>query len=380
MALGEAQAEDFSNDLRAALLLTAASDAAFESAIGRSGQSGDTYYSTVDKVLRYHNGSSYTNVANPTLSNWMSGLCISSVQGDAGHLKIAVGGCLSSDGAQDLVIEREISIKNTPWASYGGALTLDTGSMAANTWYYVFLIGKPTGTGEKSSGSCTSTSASHLVDSGATFSTDGVVAGDAVVNTTTGEWSKVATVNSETDLTLRDDIFTSGDDYEVSPAVIAIYSASSSSPTLPTGYTKKRRLGALRSRTDSNYFLDMYQIGAERDKKTIYTARTTDNKVLDTATVVTWTDLSLAAAVPPTSQYAVLAGMTKLEAYNSLWRRNGLSVTYGYRLRSSKAGSATASFGYAQFELATDSSQVVEYSLPAAKDLVVYVDGYHEEL
>jgi len=69
-------------------------------------------------------------------------------------------------------------------------------------------------------GKATSTSASHLVDSTATFQTWGVAAGWMVFNRTdhTPSWSTysaVVTVNSETDLTIADDIFTSGEFYTV---------------------------------------------------------------------------------------------------------------------------------------------------------------------
>jgi len=61
------------------------------------------------------------------------------------------------------------------------------------------------------------TTADKLVDSGATFSTDGVTAGDWVKNTTDGTFTQVAAVDSETQLSLDDDIFASGEDYDIRP-------------------------------------------------------------------------------------------------------------------------------------------------------------------
>lgn len=68
----------------------------------------------------------------------------------------------------------------------------------------------------KSQGSNTSVSSGKLIDSSATFSTDSVVAGDIVRNDTTYAKTTVVTVDSETQLTLSADIFTStGNPYRV---------------------------------------------------------------------------------------------------------------------------------------------------------------------
>lgn len=66
-----------------------------------------------------------------------------------------------------------------------------------------------------STGSSTSTSASKLINSGATFSTDGVQVGMNVYNTTDGTNTTVVSVDSETQLTLADDIFVSGEEYQI---------------------------------------------------------------------------------------------------------------------------------------------------------------------
>ncbi len=69
---------------------------------------------------------------------------------------------------------------------------------------------------EVSSGESTSVTANKLVDSGATFITDGVKQGDIVYNTTGQETALVVSVDSETTLTLNADIFTyAPEDYVV---------------------------------------------------------------------------------------------------------------------------------------------------------------------
>lgn len=64
-------------------------------------------------------------------------------------------------------------------------------------------------------GVATSTVASQLVDSSATFQTRGVVPGSLITNRTDRTSTIVITVDSETELTLRDDIFTVGEEYLV---------------------------------------------------------------------------------------------------------------------------------------------------------------------
>lgn len=72
---------------------------------------------------------------------------------------------------------------------------------------YLRLIA-PTPNANRTSGTNTSTATDKLIDSGATF-TASVNEGDVVANTTAGTYSTVVTVDSDTQLTLEDDIFTS---------------------------------------------------------------------------------------------------------------------------------------------------------------------------
>ena len=63
------------------------------------------------------------------------------------------------------------------------------------------------------SGNTTSTSAGHLVDNGGSFTS--TMVGVRVKNTTDLTYTYVSTYNSATDLTVRDDIFVSGEGYEI---------------------------------------------------------------------------------------------------------------------------------------------------------------------
>ena len=64
-------------------------------------------------------------------------------------------------------------------------------------------------------GTTTSTSATKLVDSGATFVTDNVAVGHKVINTTDDTETTVAAIDSQTQIEVTDDIFVSGEGYEL---------------------------------------------------------------------------------------------------------------------------------------------------------------------
>lgn len=66
-----------------------------------------------------------------------------------------------------------------------------------------------------STGTTTSATANKLVDSGATFSTDGVQVGSIIKNTTDTTYSYVTAVDSETQLSITDDIMANSEGYEV---------------------------------------------------------------------------------------------------------------------------------------------------------------------
>jgi len=70
------------------------------------------------------------------------------------------------------------------------------------------------------SGSTTSTSANHLIDSNGSFTSDMV--DHRVKNTTDSTYTYVTAYNSATDLTVRDDIFTSGEEYEIKNAKFVV--------------------------------------------------------------------------------------------------------------------------------------------------------------
>ena len=69
-------------------------------------------------------------------------------------------------------------------------------------------------------GTTDAAAASQLIDSTATFDTDGVLPGHIAYNVTDDTTTTVVTVDSGTQLTVADDIFANGEDYEIRPPTI----------------------------------------------------------------------------------------------------------------------------------------------------------------
>jgi len=67
-------------------------------------------------------------------------------------------------------------------------------------------------------GAATGTTASKLIDSGATFQTDGIQAGMIAATRDLSDYAVITAVDSETQLSLSKDLFTSGDLYALTPA------------------------------------------------------------------------------------------------------------------------------------------------------------------
>lgn len=93
---------------------------------------------------------------------------------------------------------------------------------------------------KKEDSTTTGTTTNKLVDSGATFVSDGVLVGSIVINVTDGTESYVTAIDSETQLTVADDVFPTGKAYE-------LYDT----PWLPDGYVECN--GQTLSDADSPY-------------------------------------------------------------------------------------------------------------------------------
>lgn len=232
--------------------------------------------------------------------NYLHGLRLSTNDSNPAYqIDINEGVCRSDDNLADMEVATPITVDLTA----SGANGLDTGSEAANTWYYVFVI-------------------KNL--------TTGVVAG--------------------------------------------LLSTSLTSPVLPSGYTKKRRVGVIRNNASSN-ILNFIVCGQGVTKKYIY-RQILDGTVLYAGSDTDWTDVDCSAVVPPTCRmvelvvYAVDTGNSFLVGV----RENGQTGT----LQSGLAGYEE---GQGAISCSLDASQVLEYTVTAATtDASLYIHGFNDLL
>ncbi len=144
-------------------------------------------------------------------------------------------------------------VNHTVDITASGLNGLDQGSEASSTWYGIWEIYDGTTKGAILS-SCQErttdgTTAGKLVDSSENFDTDGTAVGDPIFNTTDNTRTVVTAIDSAGILSVRDDIFASGETYVVIK-----------SPKMPSGYTYKGLVGFV-SNNGSNDFDNFIQTG-----------------------------------------------------------------------------------------------------------------------
>ena len=110
--------------------------------------------------------------------------------------------------------ETQLSVSQEYFGTSGDSYTVVTGYDGQEAYHGFRKLVAPTPNANRTTGTTTSTTTNKLVDSSATFLTD-VVEGDLVKNTTDGTYSYVDSVDSDTELTLGNDIFVSGESYSV---------------------------------------------------------------------------------------------------------------------------------------------------------------------
>lgn len=164
-----------------------------------------------------------------------------------------------------------------------------------------------------------------------------------------------------------------------------LFSTSSVSPTMPSGYTLKRRIFSVRNNASSN-FLNWTQIlGDDRLSKVMYDLEDGGNvTVLSGGTSTSYVDVSLASFIPPTSRLAILNLQYVADSTSEYMkvRPNGSTsdppVFHQRGGNSSLLASASSS---AQHEVTTDASQTIEYANSATGgNSTILVNGFYEEL
>ena len=235
------------------------------------------------------------DVATVVRTGYIDGLnvrCQSDIQ-----VTIGTGWCRNDADDGNIQVDALLTADVTS----SGANGLDTGSIAANTWYYVWAIWNPS----------TTTDASLL-------------------------------------------------------------SLSSTAPTMPSGYTKKRRVGSVRSDGSSDFLHYETASGTGKQRRIKYEEGLF---ALSGGSATSFTDVSMATGVPPTTRCAWCGVSCYNLVSSSLFiRENGKTPTitwflFGYVI------------GYNKDDFYTDSSQIIEYqveSVGTSSDIVIL--GYVEDL
>ena len=165
------------------------------------------------------NGTGGMEVYNNIIWDWVcdTGATIDctclSFNNDFGQNRVYNNTCFNSDdaweitNASSMVVSNNLSV-DCGNSCYFGSVSSSSTNNACNDDQCVYGATFSTGT-------ITSTSANKLIDSGATFQTDGVEDDSAVWDTTDSCETYVTNVDSETQLTLNDDCFTGTENYSV---------------------------------------------------------------------------------------------------------------------------------------------------------------------
>ncbi|OHB77370.1 MAG: hypothetical protein A2Z34_11550 [Planctomycetes bacterium RBG_16_59_8] len=192
-----------------------------------------------------------------------------------------------------------------------GAGGLDSGSEAANTWYYVFVIANNDGT----------------------------------------SWN-------------------------------GLLSTSSTSPTMPSGFTKKRRVGAVKNS------LGNFLLFVQEGNKCIYSDWSTTQRVVSSGVEIGWTIVDVSPVVPSTSRLCIISNQFEATYGSSGYkgsfiRTAGATSTYGPNLLWTYFVGGTPHATTRIAEVPTDNSNRVEYRLSAAPSsggIQIDIFGYYDRI
>lgn len=164
--------------------------------------------------------------------------------------------------------------------------------------------------------------------------------------------------------------------------VAGLLSTSSSTPTLPSGYNKKRLLPiAVRNDGSSNIIPFVIANGWPYRPQILYNVAFTDigtaagtTLVLNGGTATTFTAVALSSFVPPISKYAILNTIGQYTATNrSIFLRSTGVSHNGYSIRVTSSSPLI----FIERELETNASQQVDYKIEGSgANLTMDVIGF----
>ena len=166
-------------------------------------------------------------------------------------------------------------------------------------------------------------------------------------------------------------------------APAALFSLSATSPTLPSGYDKFRRVGWIRNNASSNFF-NFKQFANGMSRKYHFQENDVSTRALTAGNAIVMTAIDLSAFVPETAISAVLMHTFDNSAGGAsstdiaFFRPTG--IARNVPLYQVSPGVKADSFR-TQFEMGTDTSQSIDYRVDNASDLLnLSVVGFTDEL
>lgn len=163
--------------------------------------------------------------------------------------------------------------------------------------------------------------------------------------------------------------------------VAGLFSLSSAAPTLPVGYDVFRRVGWVRNNSAGN-IIKFFQGGVDNNRTIIYDSDLSTLQILVNGSAITWTAISAATLMPPTST-AFLAGVyMAMDNWNEVveFRVTGSTISAS-SFRATGVRNNNSTFGANGFELFTNNSQQVDYKVSVVNDFAtVAVRGYRDNL
>jgi len=164
----------------------------------------------------------------------------------------------------------------------------------------------------------------------------------------------------------------------------AMWSLSSSSPTMPSGYTKKKRVGSWYNNS-SSALRGAVQVEAVGNLRTYFyeSELSTTIRVLNAGTATAFTDVNCSSFIPPTSRLGYFQMIHQCVGALSLLRMRPNGDTTNPPPVAQQAGSSTvgnSSTSSSYVWMRTDASQIIEYNVATGGTPAgyIYVYGYRE--
>lgn len=158
-----------------------------------------------------------------------------------------------------------------------------------------------------------------------------------------------------------------------------LLSLSSTSPTMPSGYTKYRRIGSVINNGSSDFFMFDYKSDLGRERYCSYDEEDEDNiEMLTNGAATSWTDIYCGARIPPTGLFIYLMCRYTAANYDQSAAMRNKDSSQGdppfIIYAGANGNSATAA---AVFKIWASTTRYIQYiNFSASCALTVWVKGF----